>query len=302
MDLRIVGEQHEHILAEAKVQCHKEQGEDGGDDPRPIDHLLGSLLLPRSDVLADHGHGGVLDPLGDLIDDVVDAHAHAKGRRRHHACAVDHGIDEEHGQIDKSRLDCHGGSQSGDHFGVSAVDDQTFLSEFKAECLPMAEQVDQREDEGHCLSDDGCPGGACHAPAQHTRKEDVQHQIHCRGDPHEQKGAFGVSHATEDGGDHIIPCGEEQSAGADDQIIHCHGVGFRGDVHPPEDGYAEQKDQSGHRQGQNGHEHKEGTDHLVHFLFLFCAQRLCDQDLSSAGKAKADHGHEVDDQAALGHS
>ena len=301
MDQGVVGEEHEHLLSEADVEDHTEQGKDSRQDPGVVHHLLGSLLLPCPDVLTDHGHGGVLDALGYFIDDIVDAHTHAKGCRRHHSCAIDHGIDEEHGHVDKARLDRHRRPQGGDHAHVFAIEGEAFLLEIEAEGFSVAEKIVDREQEGGGLSDDGRPSSACHAPTQDARKQDIQHQIDGGGNSNEQEGALGVSHAAEDCRHHVIACGEDQPQATNDQVIHCHVIGFRGDVHDGEDPVAEENDQRGHNERNDGDKAKEGTNDVIHFLSLFRPQCLGDEDLTAVGKAEADHGDKVDNETALGY-
>ena len=90
----VVGEEHEELLAESDIQPHEKQSQDNRKAPRPINGLLGTVFLSRRNVLADHGHGGILNALRDLVDDVVDAYTHAKRRRGNHPHLVDEGIDE----------------------------------------------------------------------------------------------------------------------------------------------------------------------------------------------------------------
>ena len=297
----VVRKEHKHLLAKANVQKHKDYREHGRKDPRVVHHLLGTLLLARANVLADHRHGGILDALRDLVDNVVNAHAHAKGGGFDQSHAVDHRVDKQHGEVDAPRLNCHGGAKSGNHPYVFFTWNKAFLLKIKSKLLLVAEEVIEREKEGNGLPDDGCPRRARNAPTQKPGKEQVEHQIDRRSNGDEQKGPLGIPHAAQDRRDHVIPRGKKQACGTNDEIFHCHVVGLGGNVHYVEDPHARDQNDSRQHHRQRKNKAKQRTDDVVHFFFLACAQRLRDQHLTGVGKAEAYHGGKVDDLAALRH-
>ena len=299
MNGRVIREETEEGQTEEDIKQKEEYGENTREDHGAPDHLLCALLLTCSDVLTDHGHCRILDSLADLVDDVVDAASHAEGSRGDHACAVDHGIDKEHGQIDKACLDRHGRAQGDDHARVLAVGNEAFLFEVKAELLAATEEIKQREEEGDRLTDDGRPCRTCHAPAPKTGKEDVEQKVHRRGDSDEEEGTLGVSHAAQNGGNQVIACREDQTRTADDHVVLRHIVGFCGHLDQRQDRVTEQKNDGSQSHRQHGDEGKERADDVVHFLFLLGAQRLGNEDLTAVGEAKPQHGGKVHDQAAL---
>ena len=92
-------------------------------------------------------------------------------------------------------------------FGEEAV---KYLK-IKAKGLLMLIQIVKREQEGHRLTDDSSPSSTCYFPAQHAGEEDIQHQIHHRGNANKQKRPFGVAHATQHGGDHVVAVDKHQT-------------------------------------------------------------------------------------------
>ena len=90
----VIGEDAEQSFTEQQVGRNADSGQSEGKYPCPVDGLDGSPLLPRRAVLADHGQGGILDALRNLVDDVIDADAHTKGSGSNYADIVDHGIDK----------------------------------------------------------------------------------------------------------------------------------------------------------------------------------------------------------------
>ena len=231
MDRRVIGEDAEQCLAKQQIGGNADSGQGKREDPRPVDGVDGPLLLPRRDILADHGQGGVLDALRDLVDNVIDADAHAEGRRGHHADIVDEGVDVQHREVDKARLDGHGGTQREDHLGIAHLRLEVLLCKVEAELGFSAVEEENGEDEGHRLSDDGGPCSARHFPFEDAREQDIQHQVDGRGDADEQEWAAGVTHTPQHGRDHIVARREEQSRAADDEILLGVDIGLRGDVH-----------------------------------------------------------------------
>ena len=139
MNQRIVGKEHKQLFAEGYIKDHKHRSKDDGEHAGVPNHLLGTVGLGGADVLADHRHGGVLDALRDLIDNIVDTDANAKGCRGNHANIIDHGIDHQHRQIDAAHLDGHRRAEACDHADILGARDKALLFEVKAKHLALAE-------------------------------------------------------------------------------------------------------------------------------------------------------------------
>ena len=295
----IVGEEHKQLLTEEDVGQHKDDGEDGGENPRPMYYLLTAAVFSCRNILADHRHCRVLDALGDLVDDIVNLHAYAEGGRCHHADVVDHRVDVEHRQIDAARLDGHRCAEAEDHPHVPTLGTETGKLEVKAEGFPVAVKIPQRKEEGNRLPDDGRPSGTHNSPAQKSGKDDVQYQIGHRGDADKEEGTLGIAHSAQDCCNHIVACGKNQTACTDHEIVDGHIVGLAGNVHhvhyrclQSDDNHREDRS---HRQNQG----KERADDLIDLTALACAQGLGDQHLSCIGETEANHRCEIDDEAAL---
>lgn len=297
----VIGEDAEQLLAEQQICRHTDNRQGQGKHPRPVDGLDGSLLLPRRNILADDGQGGILNTLRNLVNNVVDANAHAEGRRGHHAHVVDHGVDIQHGEVDKARLDRHGRTQRQDHLGVARLGLEALTGKVEAEFGLSAIKEPNGEDEGHRLSDDGGPRSACNLPPEDAREQDVQHQVYGRGDADEQERAAGITHAAQYRGDHVVACCKEESRAADDEVLHGVAVGLCGDIHDLHDPAAKTDDDHRQRHRKGRDECEKRADNAAHFLTLSRAQRLRDQHLSRVGKAEAHHSGEVQNLTALGH-
>ena len=297
----IIGENAEQSFTEQQVGRNADSGQSEGEHPRPVDGLDGSLLLPRRNVLADNGQGGILDALRNLVDDVVDADAHAKGRRGHHAHIVDHGVDIQHGEIDKARLDRHGRTQRQNHLRVAHLGLEALPCKVEAELGFPAIEEPNGEQEGHRLSDDGGPRRARDFPLEDARKQDVQHQVDSRGNADKEKRTARVTHAAQDGRNHVVARRKEESRAADNEVLLSVGIGLRGDVHDLQNPAAEADDDHRQRNREQGNEGEKRADNTAHFLALSGAQRLGNQHLSRVGEAKTHHGGEVQNLATLGH-
>ena len=204
MNCRVIGENAEQCFTEQQVGRNADSGQSKGEHPRPVNGLDGSPLLPRRDVLANHRQGGILDALRNLVDDVIDTDAHAKGRRGHHAHIVDHGVDIQHGEVDKARLNRHGRTQRKNHLRVAHFGLKALPCKVEAELSFSAIKEPNREQEGHRLSDDSGPRRTRDFPLEDARKQDVQHQVDGRGDADKQERTARVTHATQYGRDHVI--------------------------------------------------------------------------------------------------
>ena len=62
---------------------------------------------------------------------------------------------------------------------------------------------------------------------------------------------------------------------------------------------ADDKDQSGQNQGEQKDIAEKRANDIIHFLLLFSAQCLRNQNLSGVGETEADHGGKVNDLATL---
>ena len=231
MHRRIVGEHHEELLTEKQIEQNEDRRKEKRVGPGEINHLLCSLLLTGTNVLADHRHCSVLDALRNLIDDIVDTHADAEGRRGHHADVVDHRVHEEHRQIDKARLDRHRCAETGDHTDILLVWDEIFEAEVEAESVSLLVEVIDREEEGNSLTDHGCPRRTCNAPSPHTGKEDIKNKVHGRSNTDEQKWPFRVTHATQNRRHEVISACKKQTCRTNHEVVHRHIVRFDGDLH-----------------------------------------------------------------------
>ena len=295
----VVGEEHEELLAESDIQTHEKQSQDDRKAPCPVNGLLGTVFLSRRNVLADHGHGGILNALGDFVDDVVDAYTHAKRRGGNHPHLVDEGIDEQHGDVDKARLHSHGCAEACNHADVVAVGDKALFFKVKTECLALFVKIKQGEEEGDGLSDDGRIGSADDTPAEKSREQKIQHKVDDRCNADEEEGTFGISHAAQDCRDHVVARSKDQTGGTDGQVLHGHIVGFGRDLHDREDRGAEQEQDGRQNKGKCRDKGKQRADHVVLLLALFRAQRLRDEHLAAVGKSQTHHGGEVDDLTCL---
>ena len=298
----IIGvKQHEELLAKQDIHDHEEHRHGKRIHPRPMHHLLCALLVARADVLADHGHGGILNALRDLVDNVVNAHAHTERRAFHNAEIIDLRVDHDHGKIDKARLDCHGHALLGDHAHVFEIGNKILLCKIKAERLSFAVKIEQREDKRHALPDDGCPRSTRHTPAKPAGEKQVKHQIGHRGNGNEHKRTLGIAHTAQYGGNHVVPCRKEQTDRTDDHILHRHVTGFVGNVDQGQYRLMQQQNDAREHQRQRQHKAEQRAHNAAHFFFLTRAQRLRNQHLPCVGKAQTHHSGKIDDQRGLRH-
>ena len=297
----VIGEDVEQSFTEQQVGRNADSGQSKGEHPRPVNGLDGSPLLPRRDVLANHRQGGILDALRNLVDNIVDADTHAKGRRGHHAHIVDHGVDIQHGEVDKARLDCHGRTQRQNHLRVAHLGLKALPCKVKAKLCFSAVEEPNGEQEGHRLSDDGGPRRACNFPLEDAREQNVQHQVDSRGDTDKEERTARVAHAPQHSGDHVVARRKEESRAADDEVLLGVSIGLRGDVHDLQNPATEANDDHRQRHRKEGNEGEKRTDNAAHFLPLSRTQRLRNQHLSRVGEAKAHHGGKVQNLATLGH-
>ena len=293
MNCGVIGKDAEQRFTEQQVGRNANSGQSEGEHPCPVDGLDGSPLLPRRNILADDGQGGILDALRNLVDDVVDADAHAEGRRGHYAHIVDHGVDIQHGEVDKARLNRHGRTQGQDHLGVAHLGLKALPRKVETELGFPAVEEPNGEQEGHCLSDDGGPRRARDFPLENAREQDVQHQVDAGGDADKQERTARVAHATQNGRDHVVARRKEEPRAADNEILLGVGIGLRGDVHDLQNPATEANDDHRQRHRKEGDEGEKRADNAAHFLALSRAQRLGNQHLSCVGEAKAHHGGEV---------
>ena len=301
MNCGVIGEDAEQRFTEQQVGRNADSGQSEGEHPRPVDGLDGSPLLSRRNVLADDGQGGILDALRDLVDDVVNTDAHAKGRRGHHAHVVDHSVDIQHREVDKARLNRHGRTQRQNHLRVAHLGLKALPCKVEAELGFPAIEEPNGEQERHRLSDDGGPRRTCNFPLEYAREQDVQHQVDGRGDADKQERTARVTHATQYGRDHVVARRKEESRAADDEVLLSVGRGLRGDVHNLQDPAAEADDDHRQCHRKEGDEGEQRADDAAHFLALSRAQRLGNQHLACVGEAKAYHGGKVQNLTALGH-
>ena len=301
MNCGVIGENAEQRFTEQQVGRNADDRQSQGENPSPIDGLDGSSLLPRRDVLANHGQGGILDALRNLVDDVVNADAHTEGRRGHHAHVVDHGVDIQHGEIDKARLNRHRRTQRKNHLRVAHLGLKALPRKVEAELCFSAIEEPNGEQEGHCLSDDGGPSRARDFPLEDAREQNVQRQVDSRGDADKQERTARIAHAAQDSRDHVIARRKEESRAADDKVLLGVSVGLRGDVHNLQDPAAQTDDDHRQCHCEQGNKGEKRADNTAHFLALSRAQRLRNQHLSRVGEAKAYHGGEVQNLATLGH-
>ena len=243
----------------------------------------------------------MLDALRNLIDDIVDAHTDTEGCRCNDADGVDECVDIHHRQVDASGLDRHRGTEIGNHFDVMAVGTETLGTEIKTEGFLVADKIENREQERCRLTDDRRPCRTCNTPMKDAREQDVKHKIDSRCNADEQKRALRVTHAAQNGGDHIIACGKDKSCTADRQIVHGHLPRFPGNVHDGENPRSQHEDDDGEHYGKHGDEAEQRADDIVHFFMLFGTQCLGNQNLSRIGKAERDHRCEIENQTALRH-
>lgn len=298
---RVIGEDAEQSFTKQQVGRNADGGQSKGEYPRPVDGLDGSPLLPRRNVLADDGQGGILDALRNLVDDVIDTDAHAEGRRGHYAHVVDHGVDIQHGEVDKARLNRHGRTQRQDHLGIAHLGLEALPRKVEAELGFPAVEEPNGEQEGHCLSDDGGPRRACDFPLEDTRKQDVQHQVDGRGNADKQERTARVTHAAQDGRDHVVARRKEESRAADDEVLLGVNIGLRGNVHDLQNPAPQADHDYRQRHRKESDESEKRSDNTAHFLALSRAQSLGNQHLSRVGEAKTHHGGEVQNLATLRH-
>ena len=274
VNCRVIREDAEQCFAEQQIGSNADSGQGKGEHPRPVDGLDGTLLLPRRNILADHGQGGILDALRDLVDDIVDADTHTKSGGSHHADIVDEGVDIQHGEVNKARLDGHGGTQGENHLGIAHLGLEVGPCKVKAELSFSTIEEENGEDERHRLSDDGGPRRARNFPLEDAREQDVQHQVDGRGDADKQERTARVPHAAQDSRDHVIARRKEQTRAADDEILLGVDIGLRGDVHDLQDPALQADDDHRQHHSQRRNEGKKRTDDTAHFLTLAGAQRL----------------------------
>ena len=232
----VVGKEAEQHLSKANISNKSNNGKNEGIDPSPIHHPHSTLALLCRDILADHGHSCVLETLGYLIKNIVNAHADAERSGFYESDTVDERIYEKHRDVDTAGLDRHGSTEVENHASVMTVGAEAFKPKIEAERFSAAVEIKERKEEGDRLTDDGCVRGTCNTEAKNPREENVKHEIHKGCDTDKKEGAFRVAHTAQNGRNHVIARGENKPRATDDEVTHRVGTCLGGDIDPSEDG------------------------------------------------------------------
>ena len=123
--------------------------------------------------------------------------------------------------------------------------------------LFQAQHGDQADNGRSSLGDDGGGGGSGHVPPEDHDEQQIQGDIHARGDEHGQQRRPGIAQGPQQRGKEVVGSGDENAA------IENGKIGFRLAKHhllgadEPQQGAGEDQPQDGKAHGQNGGEHQQ---------------------------------------------
>ena len=248
------------------VQEQQHDGDDGGEAQRNGSALAHAFVNPvifaRAHILSGvngHGlaegevrhHGKTIHPHNDDI-----------GGNDHLPHRVGQGLDHHHGACHDGLGNAGGNADGNNSAGDPLVQPDGGLVQI--EQVAHAHQLDEAEDGGNTLGNDGCQGHAGNAHAELGHKQQIQHHVQRRRQQQEAQSGHRVSQAPEHTGEHIIEEEAHDAVEEDIQVFHAplqngirgiqqaqHGPGnHRAEDHNDKAGHNGQRDTVAHILGQ----------------------------------------------------
>ena len=293
-----VGEEAHQGRPQGNEHQHHRRPDHGGND-RDADALPCPVQAPGADVLPHEGGDGVGKALHRQEGQGVQLGAHVVGggillAEGVHLAHDRHGADGHQGHLDaRGQADAHDLAEEGlvepasegadGDLGIAAVD------------------IEQAEQPGEGLGDDGAQGHAQHAHAAPQHEYQVQHDVHHRRDGQEQQRGPAVAQAAQNAGVQVVADGADEARGHHHQVQPGLGPGVGLHLHQQQDGLHQCQGQG--RDGDGG-DHKGGVDGVHRVpdpVHVPGAVELGDDHGAAVGEAHEQRCEHKDDGIAHAH-
>ena len=189
---------------DASEKKHKRADYQGGEDCHGSafpDAFLDPFVFSGAQVLTGVGGDGEAEGDGSDFQKPVQFIGSGEARHKDNAEAVDNGLEDHAADADDDILEGNGASKAEKCSDESGAGLEISSGESQGGCLP---DVVGTEDAGDQLGNEGCSGSSWNSPSKAGNEEDVQHDVHHRGDPHGDQRSTSVPDSSQDAGKPVV--------------------------------------------------------------------------------------------------
>jgi len=266
-------------------------------DPQGLGH---PFVLPCTGILAHEVHGSLMEGIQRNVDKAFDVACGSVAGHEYIAKGIDGGLNQHIGNGKQGTLDT-GGQADPQHLGKLQSVKPHFL-QFQVAGIGTLHQGPYYQCGRNALRNGGSQSNTGHIHMQQCHKDNVQNHIDHTGKAQVDKGAFGITGGTQNGGAEVVHHGESNTGKVDLHVLGGQGQHRIRGAHPVQESAGEAHTYDGQDDAADQRRRQGSVNGVVHHGIFPAAQRVGDGNACANGKSYEEVDHQIGDGSGSSHS